>query len=77
MAEASVEEGENRVVRRVNRRVVVRRDEPRELLHFGGVARSTHGDGGDNSEDGGGKKEARRGGRVDKIRTIGVGFILC
>jgi hypothetical protein len=36
MAKAIVEEGENRVFRRVDRRVVAHRNEPRELLHLVG-----------------------------------------
>ena len=42
MAEASVKEGENRVVCRINGRVVARRDKTSKLLHFRGVALPTH-----------------------------------
>jgi hypothetical protein len=49
MAKAIVEEGENRVVRRINRHVA-HRNESRELLHFGGAVRSTQGDDSDDSD---------------------------
>jgi hypothetical protein len=61
MAKAIVEEGENQVVRRVDRRVVAHRNKVRELLHFGGVARSTQGDDGDDSD-----KTVEGKGRRDK-----------
>ena len=43
MAEASVEEGENRVVCGIYRGLIARRDKPSELLHSRRVALRTHG----------------------------------
>jgi hypothetical protein len=78
MTKAIVEEGENRVVRRVDRHVVAHRNEPRELLHFGGVARSTQGDDSDDSDntvEGKGRRDKEDD--LTKIGTIGVSLILC
>jgi hypothetical protein len=78
MAKAIVEEGENRVVRQVDRRVVAHRNELRELLRVGGVAWSTRGDDGDKSDktvDGKGKRDKYED--WTKIGTIIVSLILC